>query len=183
MSVIADLRASADARGLAVGAVAIGMPGFLHPVTRLVVGGVNLGWHGYRPVRPARRRVPEPYAIENDVNLAALGEARVGAGRGVAGFVTVSIGTGLGGAVVVDGHLLRGRSGGAGEFGYLLADRQQLRRPGGMGMESRVAGQGSPPAHESGERTFPMPPPCSPLPPAAKRWPSRSSRRSWSTWR
>jgi glucokinase len=93
---------------------------------------------------PARldAALPEPYTVDNDVNLAALGEARVGAGRGARSFATVSIGTGLGGALVVDGRLLRGSHGAAGEFGFLLADREQLRRPGAMPMESRVAGPG-----------------------------------------
>jgi glucokinase len=142
LAVIADLRAMADARGMHVGAVAVGIPAYLHPVTGLVVGGWNLGWQGMDLRARLDEALPEPYTVDNDVNLAALGEARVGAGRGAASFVTVSIGTGLGGAVVVDGRVLRGRHGAAGEFGFLLADREQLRRPGAMGMESRVAGPG-----------------------------------------
>jgi glucokinase len=142
LAVIGDLRAMAEARDLHVGAVAIGMPGYLHPVTGLVVGSRNLGWHGMDLRARLDAALPEPYTVDNDVNLAALGEARVGAGRGAGSFATVSIGTGLGGALVVDGHLSRGSHGAAGEFGFLLADREQLRRPGAMHMESRVAGPG-----------------------------------------
>ncbi|MBK5333485.1 MAG: ROK family protein [Ilumatobacteraceae bacterium] len=57
--------------------------------------------------------------FENDVNLAAIGELARGTGRGVRDFVLVSIGTGLGMGVVLDGRLHRGASGLAGEVGYL----------------------------------------------------------------
>jgi glucokinase len=138
---LADLRAAAAERRLEVRAVAIGIPAFVDPVSGLVVGGWNLGWQEFDLRARLDPVVREPYAVENDVNLAALGEARVGAGVGASSFVTVSLGTGLGGAVVVDGTVLRGRHGAAGEIGFLMADRTQLRRPGLMGMESRVGGR------------------------------------------
>jgi glucokinase len=141
LGVVAELRAAAAERDLEVRAVAMGIPAFIDPVSDLVVGGFNVGWHGFDLRARLDAAIPEPWSVENDVNLAALGEARVGAGRGASSFVTVSLGTGLGGAVVVDGHLLRGRHGAAGEIGFLMADRGQLRRPGLMGMESRVGGR------------------------------------------
>jgi glucokinase len=141
IGVLADLRAAAAERRLEVRAVAIGIPAFVDPVSGLVVGGWNLGWQELDLRARLDPVVREPYALENDVNLAALGEARVGAGVGASSFVTVSLGTGLGGAVVVDGQVLRGRHGAAGEIGFLMADRGQLRRPGLMGMESRVGGR------------------------------------------
>lgn len=138
---LAELRAAAAERRLEVRAVAIGIPAFVDPVSGLVVGGWNLGWQEFDLRGRLDPVVREPYALENDVNLAALGEARVGAGVGASSFVTVSLGTGLGGAVVVDGKVLHGRHGAAGEIGFLMADRGQLRRPGLMGMESRVGGR------------------------------------------
>jgi predicted NBD/HSP70 family sugar kinase len=66
-----------------------------------------------------RELVACPVVFENDVNLAAIGELSRGAGRGVDDFVLVSIGTGLGMGVVLDGRLHRGASGLAGEVGYL----------------------------------------------------------------
>jgi len=141
LGVLADLRAAAAERRLEVRAVAIGIPAFVDPVSGLVVGGWNLGWEQFDLRARLDPVVREPFALENDVNLAALGEARVGAGVGATSFVTVSLGTGLGGAVVVDGQVLRGRHGAAGEIGFLMADRGQLRRPGLMGMESRVGGR------------------------------------------
>ena len=109
-----ELRAAAADRGLDVRALAMGIPAFIDPVSDLVVGGFNVGWHGFDLRARLDAAIPEPWSVENDVNLAALGEARVGAGRGASSFVTISLGTGLGGAVVVDGRLLRGRHGAAG---------------------------------------------------------------------
>lgn len=137
---IADLRAVAAAAGRTVGALAIGVPASIDPRSGLVMGGVNLGWDSYDLDARLLPEVEEPYLVENDVNLSALGEARVGAGRGASSFVTVSLGTGLGGAVVVDGHLLRGHRNAAGEIGFLMASRRQLRKPGLLAMEALVGG-------------------------------------------
>jgi glucokinase len=140
LAVVAELRASAGSAGRCARAVALGIPAFLDPRSGLVVGGNNLGWHGFDLRARLDAALPEPYLVENDVNLAALGEASSGAGRGASSCVTVSLGTGLGGAVVVGGRLLRGHHGAAGELGFLLADRGQLGRPGMLGMEERVGG-------------------------------------------
>jgi glucokinase len=137
---VAHLRGAAAAAGREVGAVAIGIPAFVDPVSGLVVGGGNLGWDGFDLSAVLDPAVPEPHLVENDVNLAAIGEARVGAGRGATSFVTVSVGTGLGGAVVVGGEVLRGHHSAAGEIGFLVAGRSQLRRPGLLAMESLVGG-------------------------------------------
>src|SRR5919199_607185 len=56
---------------------------------------------------------------DNDVNAAALGEARYGAGRGLDSFLFVAVGTGLGGAIVVGGRVMRGATGTAGEIGHV----------------------------------------------------------------
>jgi glucokinase len=57
--------------------------------------------------------------VENDANAAAWGEARFGAGRGEENLVCITVGTGIGGGLVVDGRLLRGRFGAAGEIGHI----------------------------------------------------------------
>lgn len=138
---LADLRQRAAAANRTVAAVVIGVPGLLDPVSGRMAGGFNLGWDGFDLGARLAAGVPEPWLVENDVNLAALGEARVGSGRGAQSFAVVSLGTGLGGAVVVDGTLLRGAHGAAGEFGFLLAGRAQLRREQPMAMESLVGGR------------------------------------------
>jgi glucokinase len=85
------------------------------------VGTIN-GWAGV----PLRRLLEEftglPTAVENDVNAMALAEASRGAARGAGSALVVAIGTGIGGALVVDGELWRGRTGSAGEIGHIPVD-------------------------------------------------------------
>ena len=75
--------------------------------------------------RPLERELNEllglPVTLENDINLAALGEQWQGVARGVSDFVFLSIGTGLGAGVVIDGELRRGRNGAAGELDFARA--------------------------------------------------------------
>jgi len=140
VGMIADLRTGARRAGRQVRAMAIGIPGVVDPRSGLVVGGGNVGWHELELTTSLADTVREPYLLENDVNLAGLGEARAGAGRGVGSLVVIAVGTGLGSAIVLGGELVRGARGAAGEVGFLLADRRQLARPGRMGMEERVGG-------------------------------------------
>lgn len=64
-----------------------------------------------------------PCWVENDVNAAALGEAMYGAGKNMQSIFMITIGTGIGGAIVINNHVYRGFCGSAGEIGYMLIDR------------------------------------------------------------
>lgn len=75
-------------------------------------------WHR-ELVAALQRRLPATVAVENETNLAALAEQRVGAARDLDSFVLLWLGAGVGAAVVLDGRLRRGASGGAGEIGFL----------------------------------------------------------------
>jgi glucokinase len=81
------------------------------------------GWIGF----PLGARLAEglqlPVAVDNDVNCHALAEAHCGAGRPYRHFLLAAVGTGVGGGVVIDGKLYRGRLGGAGEIGQLCVER------------------------------------------------------------
>ncbi|QJC53521.1 ROK family protein [Paenibacillus albicereus] len=68
-----------------------------------------------------------PALVDNDVNALAVAELRLGAGRGCRDFICVALGTGVGGAVVSGGRLMRGAWGGAGELGHLSVDRHGPR--------------------------------------------------------
>lgn len=73
-----------------------------------------------RPLRESvSARVGLPVVVENDANAAAWGEYRFGGGRGVDDVVLLTVGTGLGGGIVLDGRLLRGAFGGAAELGHV----------------------------------------------------------------
>jgi glucokinase len=114
------LRAEAAKRKLAVRATVVGIPALLDADTGLATAGPNVQWEGFDIVSRLKPVVQEPFAVENDVNLAAVGQAWRGEGREVSSFVTLSLGTGVGGGLVVDGRLVTGRHNAAGEIGYLV---------------------------------------------------------------
>lgn len=118
LACIEALEAAARDLGIPVRAVVVGIPALIDPVSQLAVAGPNVHWQGFDLLGILRERLSEPFEVDNDVNLAALGEAWRGQGRGIQSFVTVSLGTGIGGAVVIDGHLVRGSHNAAGEVGY-----------------------------------------------------------------
>jgi predicted NBD/HSP70 family sugar kinase len=102
-------------------AVAIGLPGVVHPgASSSVWGAPNLPQvEGEDFVKALREQVEFPVIFDNDSNFAVLGEMRLGAARGRTSATMLTIGTGLGAGVVVGGQLLRGDGGFVGEFGYI----------------------------------------------------------------
>ena len=112
--VVRELMASHD-----VEAVGVGAAGFVDAQRSTVLFAPNLAWRD-EPLRAAiEDRCGLPVVIENDANAAAWAEARFGAGRGEDHVVILTIGTGLGGGIVHDGRLLRGRFGIAAEIGHI----------------------------------------------------------------
>lgn len=107
--------------------VGIGCPGPLDLEAGVVVKTPNLGWSGY----PIRDRIAEavglPAALDNDANCATYGEWWLGAGRGTRSLVGLTLGTGIGGGVILDGRLVRGASGCAGEVGHMTIDMHGRR--------------------------------------------------------
>nr|WSX52888.1 ROK family protein [Streptomyces sp. NBC_00974] len=99
--------------------VVIGAPGLVSPGSGQLGDTIGLpAWHRDL-VAALQRRLPATVVVENETNLAALAEQRVGAARDVDSFVLLWLGAGVGAAVVLDGKLRRGASGGAGEIGFL----------------------------------------------------------------
>ena len=101
--------------------VGVGSPGVIDPVTGALAGNTPHfpHWSAF-PLRDRiAARVGVPVAVGNDANLAAYGEHRCGAARGARASITVTVGTGIGAGIVVDGRLLEGAWGGAGEIGHL----------------------------------------------------------------
>lgn len=101
--------------------VGVALPGAVDPVNGVLYFAPNLpGWRDV-PVRDLLEgRLGRPVALGNDLNAAALGEWRYGAGRGTRHLVFIGVGTGVGGGVIVDGRLLLGRHGLAGELGHAV---------------------------------------------------------------
>ena len=114
-SVIETLRAEHD-----VEAVGIGMPGFVDQTRSRVLVAPNLsGWKNQPLREQMEERVGLPVVVENDANAAAWGEVAYGAGRGESEVVCVTVGTGVGGGVILGGELQRGRFGVAAEIGHI----------------------------------------------------------------
>jgi glucokinase len=100
--------------------VGIGVPGFIDMETGVVIGAANLpGFTGF-PVRDEiQKHLGTPIILENDANAAALGEMWMGAGKSVKDLILLTLGTGIGGGIVVDGKVLHGFLGMAGEIGHM----------------------------------------------------------------
>lgn len=98
----------------------IGSPGVFDPARGYVAMAPNLpGWGRHGLVEAVREQLGSNVTFENDVNLAALAERDFGLGRNLRNFVLLSIGTGIGLALVIDGQLRRGAHGAAGEIAYM----------------------------------------------------------------
>lgn len=111
------------ARGHDVRAVGIGCAGLVDAVQGIVHLSPNLPqWRDARLAEWTARALALPVAVLNDANAFALAEARVGAGRGCSPVVGITLGTGVGGAIVEDGRLRGGRNGFGGEIGHVSVE-------------------------------------------------------------
>ena len=107
------------ARRYDVAAVGIGAAGFVDASRSVVMFSPHLNWR-HEPIREAlTNRLYLPVVVDNDANAAALGESRFGAGVGHRYVLCVTLGTGIGGALVLDNRVFRGANGMAGEFGHV----------------------------------------------------------------
>jgi glucokinase len=98
--------------------VGLGMPATIDRESGVAVSAVNLPIHDL-PIRElASARTGLPVFVDNDANVAALAEHLYGAARGAGSAVVLTIGTGIGGGLILDGELYRGASGAAGELGH-----------------------------------------------------------------
>jgi len=102
-----------------VAAVGIGAAGFVDASRSTVMFSPHLAWRD-EPLRAqVAERITIPVVVDNDANTTALGESRFGAGAGHRFVLCITLGTGIGGAIVIDGRVFRGANGMAGEFGHM----------------------------------------------------------------
>jgi glucokinase len=107
--VVAALDAAvSELLGEDVGAVAYGVPSNLDRRTRIALQATNMPLHDFDLLAHGRERFGLPIGVENDGNAAAFAEWRFGAGRGTSNLVMLTLGTGVGGGLVLDGDLYRG---------------------------------------------------------------------------
>lgn len=120
------IRVIADKNGLRVAdltGLGIAIPGFIDDASGYADEVVNIGWRNVSVREPLKERLGISVAMDNDANAAALGEAWAGAGRGRRFALCVTLGTGVGGGVVIDGKVLRGANTMAGEIGHMVMER------------------------------------------------------------
>jgi glucokinase len=116
---MAEAEREGGVKAAKIAGVGIGAPGPLDRKQGMVLITPNLGWRDF----PLRKRVSEELGgltaqLDNDANCAVYGEWWLGAGRGSKYLIGITIGTGIGGGIVVDGKLYHGTSDAAGEFGH-----------------------------------------------------------------
>ena len=122
VSVIQDWHANEKA-GARVRGLGVGCPGPLDRRGGMILKAPNLGtWNGYPLRRELVNRLSLPVELENDANLAAIGEHRYGAGRDCQDLVYVTVSTGVGGGLVIQDELVRGLDDSAGEIGHMTID-------------------------------------------------------------
>jgi len=115
---IRDVRSQVGITGLR--GVGIGIPGFIDMESGVVLGAANLPGFEDFPIRAEiQSELGIPILLENDANAAALGEMWMGAGRDVDDLILMTLGTGIGGGIVIGGKILHGFRGMAGEFGHM----------------------------------------------------------------
>jgi glucokinase len=108
--------------GTAVDGIGISIPGPTNPFTGVVELGTNLGWHNVPLARLVREEFGLPVYLGNDANVAALAEVAIGAARGARHAIFITVSTGIGGGVIVNGRMLLGVNGYAGELGHILIE-------------------------------------------------------------
>jgi glucokinase len=111
-----------DAAGGEIGAVGFGIPSLIDQRTGNAVIAVNLPLKDIRFADVMTERLGLPVFVDNDANVAALAEHRAGAARGCNEVVLMTIGTGIGGGLILGGRLYRGAIGAGAELGHLVID-------------------------------------------------------------
>ncbi|HFI0579234.1 TPA: ROK family glucokinase [Streptococcus suis] len=103
--------------------VGMGSPGVVDSEAGTVIGAYNLNWKTLQLVKEQfEAALGLPFFIDNDANVAALGEQWVGAGNNNPNVVFMTLGTGVGGGVIAAGNLIRGVKGAGGELGHITVD-------------------------------------------------------------
>ncbi|WP_246861128.1 ROK family transcriptional regulator [Bacillus sp. REN3] len=104
-----------------------GVPGITDTANGVVIEAPSLNWVRYPFIREAGRFFPFPVHVDNDVNVAALGEQWLGNARDKQNVLFIAVGTGIGSGILINNQLYRGATGAAGEMGYMVTDKNDLK--------------------------------------------------------
>jgi predicted NBD/HSP70 family sugar kinase len=127
--------------------IAFSTLGIIDPAEGRLVGAVEAiaGYFGQSPKASFEQAFDVPVVVENDGNCVALAEGWTGSAAGVRNYLALTLGTGIGGGIVIDGKLYRGANGAAGEWGYMLVDGkvwEDHASPRGLAAAAQVARPG-----------------------------------------
>lgn len=100
--------------------VGVGTPGSVNKDSGQIEFANNLEFNNVPAKQMLEERIGKPVYLDNDANCAALGEAVAGAGKGVSGFVAITLGTGVGSGIIIDGKIVTGVNFAAGEMGHMV---------------------------------------------------------------
>ena len=117
---VVSTAASAGIRSEQIRSVGVGIPGIADRSTGSVVKCTNMGWFHVPFREEFRRHLDVPVNIDNDANVAALAESVVGVSAGTSSSVFITIGTGIGSGIIVDGKIWNGFHGIGGELGHVI---------------------------------------------------------------
>jgi len=133
-----------EQKGRKVRGIGVGAPGITFYEEGVVQWAPSLDWRDFPLREKLHQHFHLPVILDNDVNLSALGEMWFGAGQNVKNLVLITIGTGIGAGIVIDGAVYRGSHLTAGEIGYLIPDLSHLGKPriGFGALESLASGTG-----------------------------------------
>ncbi|MBI3616512.1 MAG: ROK family protein [Candidatus Omnitrophica bacterium] len=125
-----------------VAGVGVGIPGLVKVPQGIVLSCANLvNWKNVPLKGNLKRRLRLPVEVENDVNAMTLAEWKFGAGQGVSNLVCLTLGTGVGGGLIINGRLYRGWNGSAGEVGHMpLGEKGSPCSCGGIACLERTVG-------------------------------------------
>jgi glucokinase len=130
--------------GRSIRGIGVGVPGVTLHEQGIITWAPSLNWRDYPLKAKLHEHFDLPVIVDNDLNLATMGELWFGAGQNVQNMVLIAIGTGIGAGIVIDGRLYRGAHEASGEVGYLLPGREFLsKRYEGFGaLELLASGSG-----------------------------------------
>ena len=110
--------------------IGIGTPGSVNKTTGYIEYANNLDFDKVPAKQILEARLKKTVYLDNDANCAALGEAVAGVGRGVSSFVAITLGTGVGGGIIVDGKIVAGANGAGGEIGHIHIEDNETEECG-----------------------------------------------------
>ena len=110
--------------------IAVSGTGQINGIIGKVIGGNPIipNWIGTNLVKILEKKYNLPIVLENDVNCVALGEKWIGAGKDLSNFICLTIGTGIGGGIILNNQLFRGENFVAGEFGHILIKKGEFEQ-------------------------------------------------------